>query len=267
MSRYIPILMYHNIVETIDETAPDWISSKLFIEQLNYILTRGYTPIRPHALLNRNSLPKKPILITFDDGYENIYHLAYPILKDLNIQFSLFLISSFLGDDQIKMVNNWDQGKRPTAYHLSKKMIHEMLSSNLLTIGAHSHTHRTFNSLTDNEISEEIEKSISTLQHEFTQNITSFSYPGGYTGNSSVTLPLLKKNNITLAFGGQTEKVENLKKINYFNINRINITNDINFTTSKVKFQFKILINPYLNPLSKYNKLNFLIKPLLKFIR
>jgi peptidoglycan/xylan/chitin deacetylase (PgdA/CDA1 family) len=263
MAKYIPILMYHNILESVSVEAPDWISILAFKNQMTYILKKGYTPITPDLLLSKKSLPKKPILITFDDGYENIYHLAFPILKELNINFTLFVISSFISNENDRKSNSWDNGKRPLAYHLSKSMIKEMQDSKLLSIGSHSHSHQIFKDISEQEIEQEIALSVHFLKQEFDQKIYSFSYPGGYVGDKHITYSILKKSGIQLAFGGQIDRIENLKKINYFNIYRINITNDINFTSTKVKYRFDGLLNPALNKYSKYNKLNFIINKLL----
>lgn len=263
MSKHIPILMYHNVVETIQPEAPDWIYVNSFKAQMEYVLKEGFTPITPDLLLTKNALPKKPILITFDDGYEGVYQLAFPILKALNIKFTVFIISSFISDETNKKTNSWNFGWRPETYHLSKKMITEMLESGLLTLGSHTHSHQMFKDITEQEIEQEISSSLQFLKQEFNQKITSISYPGGYLGNEKTTYETLKNLHIKLAFGGQIDKIENLDKINYFNIYRINITNDINFTSEKVKFRFEALLNPFLNTLSNYNSLNFLLKFLL----
>lgn len=263
MSKYIPILMYHNVVETIQPEAPDWINVNSFKEQMEYILKKGFTPIEPDLLLTKKSLPKKPILITFDDGYDGVYQLAFPILKELNIKFTAFIISSFISDETTKKTNSWNTGWRPKTYHLSKKMLVEMLESGLLTLSSHTHSHQMFKDISEQEIEQEISSSLQFLKKEYHQDITSFSYPGGYVGNEKMTTSILRQHGIKLAFGGQTDRIEHLKKMNFFNIHRINITNDINFTTTKIKYRFDAILHPILNTLSKYNKLNFIIKRLL----
>lgn len=263
MSKHIPILMYHNVVETIQPEAPDWIHVNTFKAQMEYILKEGFTPIIPELLLNKKLLPEKPILITFDDGYEGVYQFAFPVLKALNIKFTVFIISSFISDETDRKTNSWNFGWRPETYHLSKKMITEMLKSGLLTLGSHTHSHQMFKDISEQEIEQEISSSLQFLKQEYHQDVISFSYPGGYIGNEKTTYEILKKHHIQLAFGGQIDQIENLDKINYFNIFRINITNDINFTSEKVKYRFDALLSPYFNTLSKYNSLNFLLKFLL----
>lgn len=135
MIKFIPVLMYHNIVEQEISSAPDWVTIALFEQHLSYLKQKGYTFITPQLLLTPQLLPKKPVLITFDDGYENVYSLAFPILKKLQVNFTLFLIANFVSSEHSIKINRWDTSKRPDATHLSKKMIAEMLQSKLLTLG------------------------------------------------------------------------------------------------------------------------------------
>lgn len=267
MAKDIPILMYHNIVEETTLSAPDWISVELFEKQILYIIKKGFSPISPDMLLTQSLLPKKPILIIFDDGYENTYNFAFPILKKLNLPFTVFLISDYLSDETDRKANLWDTRNCPKAFHLSKKMIQEMLMSNLLSIGSHSKTHRIFNHLSDGEIEQEINLSIQFLEHTFKQKCIFFAYPGGYVGNKKSTYNSLKINNIKLAFGGQTDLIENLNTIDNFNIHRINITYHNNFTNNRAKLRFETFVHPFLNKISRYNKLNSVINLLLPFYR
>lgn len=267
MAKNIPILMYHNIVEQETLNAPDWITVALFEQQLSYLQQKGYTFITPQFLLTPKTLPKKPVLITFDDGYENVYTLAFPILKKLHINFTIFLIADFLSSENTIKTNTWDASKRPTAVHLSKRMITEMLQTNLVKLGSHSFSHKLAHLLSENELNDELSLSKQKLEAEFNQPISFFSYPGGYVGNKNITYRLLKQNNYKLAFGGQKNCLANMATLNYFNINRINIENDVNFTNPKAKQRFEVIIHPLLNKLSTFNKLNFLIHFLLPFYK
>ena len=70
-----------------------------------------------------------------------------------------------------------------------------------------------------------------------------------------------------MAFGAQTNEVENLEKMDLYNIHRINISNDNTFTNAKAKHRFEVLVNPLLNKLSKFNILNSLINNLIGIIK
>ena len=267
MSKNIPVLMYHNIVAQTTSDAPDWISADLFKEQMLYLKKKGFTSISPELLLTPSKLPKKPILITFDDGYEGVYQYALPILKELKIKATVFLIKSCLGDKLNKKTNSWGNGERPLTYHLSIDMVKEMLSTNLISVGCHSHLHKLFKNLPAEEIASEISVSKQLIHDKLHHETTLFSYPGGYVGKKEITYKILLKNKIELAFGAQTDEVENLERMDLFNIHRINISNDNTFTNSKAKHRFEALINPFLNKISKYNKLNFIANGLIKLVK
>lgn len=258
--------MYHNIVETVKPDAPDWVCIDLFRKQINYVLKKGFTPIVPQLLLTPDKMPDKPILITFDDGYEGVYKYAFPVLKEFKLSATIFLITSCLGDQQNKYKNEWSKDDRPLAYHLSIEMVKEMLASNLITVGCHSHSHKYFKTISLEEIEDEIATSQQFIKDNFNLVNTIFSYPGGYIGEKESTYKILKKNNIQLAFGAQTDKIENTRTVDYLNIHRINIMNDSNFINKKSKLRFEVLINPYLNRISRYNKLNFIVKCFLPIV-
>ena len=267
MSKKIPVLMYHNIVAQTTIDAPDWISADLFKEQMLYIQKKGFTSISPELLLTPHKLPKKPILITFDDGYEGVYQYALPVLKELKIKATVFLITSCLGDNSNKITNNWSEGERPLTYHLSVDMVKEMLVTNLISVGCHSHSHKLFKNLPAEDIESEISISKQLIHDKLHHETTLFSYPGGYVGEKKITYKILAENKIELAFGAQTDEVEDVEKMDFFNIHRINISNDNTFNNAKAKHRFEALVNPFLNKISKYNKLNFVANSLIELIK
>ena len=87
----VPILAYH-MVNDLDE--PYSISPGEFEEQMAYLAQQGYTSITLAQLLDgmegKTSLPPKPIVITFDDGYTDNAEIALPIIAPSHpICFSL----------------------------------------------------------------------------------------------------------------------------------------------------------------------------------
>ncbi|MBR1738650.1 MAG: polysaccharide deacetylase family protein, partial [Firmicutes bacterium] len=76
----LPIIMYHNITEKYDMTGKYAVMRTQFENDLKYIKENGYTTITAKELINyaenNGQLPEKPIMITFDDGYESFYAYA-----------------------------------------------------------------------------------------------------------------------------------------------------------------------------------------------
>jgi len=100
----IPILTYHRIIKQ-EKNYPfdsDLISAtpESFAQQMKYIKL-FYTPITMAEFINsidkNKHLPKNAIMITFDDGFEDNYTNAYPILKKLNIPATFFVTTDYIG--------------------------------------------------------------------------------------------------------------------------------------------------------------------------
>ncbi|MBO0603197.1 polysaccharide deacetylase family protein [Sporosarcina sp. E16_3] len=94
----IPVLMYHDLVRNKTDQNTSTLEIAKFKEQMDYLKANGWTTITPQQLeswvAKKGSLPKKSVLITFDDGYKSTIDLAYPILKNHGFQATSFLITS-----------------------------------------------------------------------------------------------------------------------------------------------------------------------------
>jgi peptidoglycan/xylan/chitin deacetylase (PgdA/CDA1 family) len=135
VNEVIPILMYHHVVEEGMETNKIMITTKRFEEDMEYLKKEGYTTIFFKELIDykegRGKLPEKPIVITFDDGYEDNYKNAYPILKRNNMKATIFVIGSRIG------ITNFNNDSRYS--YLSWEQSKEMYESGLVEIQPHSY--------------------------------------------------------------------------------------------------------------------------------
>ena len=106
----IPVLMYHDLVHSKTDQNPSILEVAKFKEQMDYLKVNGWTTITPQQLESwvgkKITLPKKSILITFDDGYKSTIDLAYPILKNHGFQATSFLITSRI--DRLGVVTEQD---------------------------------------------------------------------------------------------------------------------------------------------------------------
>jgi peptidoglycan/xylan/chitin deacetylase (PgdA/CDA1 family) len=101
----IPVLAYHRIVniENEDEYPFDEAlvsaSEQEFNWQMQYI-SENFTPIRLSEVcefvLSGKRLPKNPIIVTFDDGFDDNYYTAFPILKKHNVPATIFVVPEFI---------------------------------------------------------------------------------------------------------------------------------------------------------------------------
>ncbi len=134
-SHVIPVLMYHHVVEEGNEVNKITITTKRFKEDMEYLKTKGYTSISFKQLIDynegREDIPKKPVIITFDDGYKDNYINAYPILKKNNMKATIFIIGSRKG---ITNFNN-----NPRYSYFSWGQAKEMYESGFIEIQPHSY--------------------------------------------------------------------------------------------------------------------------------
>ena len=169
-SRGIPVLLYHH-VGNISEQSPDFeisVTPKVFDEQMKALKNAGFSAISPQQLLDfmqeKNvRLPSKPIVITFDDGYEDNYTNAFPILKNYGFRATVFMVGI-----------NFDRKDR-----LSQTEIHEMIKAGW-TIGSHSVTHPDLNELSREDMQKEIVNSQAKAKKMTGKHTDFFAYPGGF---------------------------------------------------------------------------------------
>lgn len=176
----IKVLMYHRIVKETDGDGTDLhsVSEEDFRYQLQLLDRFNYTPItfEDYNLYRKGklTLPKKPVILTFDDGYLDTYTTALPILREFNMHAVFFV----LGNRDLQYAD-WDQNieeeKRPL---MSDQQILEARAEGY-EIGAHTMTHIVLPELDQKEMIDEIEGSKESLESLLGEKILSFSYPYG----------------------------------------------------------------------------------------
>jgi len=175
----IRILIYHRIYRKT-ETGPftTWdISETVFRRHLELLDKWGYSAItfRDYRLYQKGalSLPKKPVIITFDDGNEEVLTVAYPIMKEHGMRGVVFL----LGDRTIRS-NTWDEPADSTHLLLSDQQVLELHNAGF-EIGAHSFNHRNLTSMSLASAWEEIYRSRMALEFLLNAPVKCFAYPYG----------------------------------------------------------------------------------------
>ena len=110
----IPIFLYHHIVKQESEIQFDYMQTteETFEKQIDGLKKLGYHFISYQDLIDykegRKAISKNSCVLTFDDGGEDIYTNAYPILQKENIPFTMFIITDLVGEDGRA---NWEQLK------------------------------------------------------------------------------------------------------------------------------------------------------------
>ena len=133
----VPVLLYHEIDPAADGSNGAVLSPQTFENQIRTLAENGYTAISLKELTayveKGEALPEKPVVITFDDGYQSNYEYAYPILKKYGMKATIFVIGSSVGKDEYK-----DTG-RPLLPHFGVSEAREMENSGLISIQSHTY--------------------------------------------------------------------------------------------------------------------------------
>ena len=160
----ILVLNYHMVNTMFISLA---VEPRDFDIQMKYLVDHGYHTITPdelyEALKGSGKLPERPVLITFDDGYEDNYTNAYPILRKYGLKATIFVVTGFLSKRDGYLT--WDQ-------------LREM-EQNGITIESHTVTHAPLPELSDERIREELAESKRHAEEELGHPIEYIAYPTG----------------------------------------------------------------------------------------
>lgn len=178
----VKVLMYHRIVDDESLCRDHWtcIHVQDFRRQLEFLDRWGFTAITIDDFRlfqkNRLNLPRKPVIISFDDGYLDTYQYAFPLLREFGMKAIVFV----LGDRSVTS-NDWDKevpGILETPL-MDRDQILDMHASGF-EIGAHTMTHPNLTMIPTDEALYEIEASKDSLEDLLDVPVRSFSYPYGY---------------------------------------------------------------------------------------
>jgi peptidoglycan/xylan/chitin deacetylase (PgdA/CDA1 family) len=97
--QIVPVLCYHNIGP--EHKGRLLMAASKFAEEMRYLKDRGYRVISMREFLEfsegKRQLPRKAVVLTFDDGYKSFREFAEPILKQLGFTATLFVYTDFVG--------------------------------------------------------------------------------------------------------------------------------------------------------------------------
>lgn len=131
----LPVIMYHHIFNK-DTKDQHLISPAQFEKDMDELVKQGFTTVSPQEVVdfveNVTPLPEKPILITFDDGYESVYKYAFPVLKEKNLKASALILGYYTD------LFSTDTPRHISYSNLSWKQLKEMQDSGVFSIGNHS---------------------------------------------------------------------------------------------------------------------------------
>ncbi|MBW4523132.1 MAG: glycosyltransferase [Scytolyngbya sp. HA4215-MV1] len=176
VTQQLAILKYHPIV--VDRSqANGWrMTPQTLAEQLRYLQEAGYYSVNlqtwHQAMTNRQALPGRAILITFDDESLAFYTEAFPLLEKYG-----FSATVFLAIDRIEQSNDCPN-ERKTSTYMNWQQIRQLQASGI-EFGSRSLSHRPLTGLSVTEVVQEAARSRTILARELGTSVRSFAYPDG----------------------------------------------------------------------------------------
>jgi len=178
-----PILMYHKIghPKPGQQYHNLSVNPKKFAGQVRWLKASGYRTVT-FADLNAPAfrLPAKLVMLTFDDGYENFYTDAFPILESMGFTACVYVVVSLVGK-----TNEWSRGRNDVEERLMTWTQIEALQRRGIEFGSHGMTHRELKGDAPPRLAEEIGQSKRALEDRLGQPVLSFAWPGGVGADSA----------------------------------------------------------------------------------
>lgn len=177
MMNSIQPLVYHRVVPDREHFNSTYVvRASDFRKQVEYLVSHRYRAVTLDELLTGadpvNAHTEKRVLITFDDGYEDNYTQAFPVLREFGLPALIFLVADFS-----RRTNWWDTPLGvPEARLLTPSQISRM-AGNGIEFGSHTLTHRSLPGTSEAELKAEIEGSRSEIERVTGLTPRAFSYP------------------------------------------------------------------------------------------
>ena len=202
-----PILEYHMIKDKVAEDEYDYaVPVEDFKAQLDYLKAEGYETITLQDYMKARkgtyTLPKKPIVLTFDDGYDDNYTNLLPLLEERGMRGTVYMVTNDIGRPGYL---TWDQ-------------LRDMQNRGI-ELGSHTANHQPLTELSGQMRQDELKLSKLLMEWNGLKTIYAFSYPNGAYDDE---LPkLLKENEYLTAVTGEAGL--NDMQTNPYLLHRINI--------------------------------------------
>lgn len=139
----LPIIMYHHISKKQSALGDYVITPEQFENDIKYFQELGYTSISVDDLIKfsegKFTMPEKPIMITFDDGYLSFYEYAFPILKKYNVKAVLSIVGRYTD-----LYSECDD-RNVNYAHVTWDNVKELVKSGLVEIENHTYDLHTLN--------------------------------------------------------------------------------------------------------------------------
>lgn len=174
------ILAYHAIADLRDDPvlAEYGVSPQLFAAQLDDLAAHGWEFVDLGAALawlaGEGSLPRRAVLVSFDDAYTDLLEVAAPLLTERGVPAVVFAVAGHLGGS-----NDWDHHKGAANLRLLAAEELSAVAANGIEVGSHTVNHRPLPEVPVEELGHEMADSAERIEAAGVPRPRAFSYPYG----------------------------------------------------------------------------------------
>ena len=179
MNRNIPILMYHQVSENPHPSFLKYtVTPKMFESQMKVLKMLGFKTITFDQLTayreGRGKLPRKPVIVTFDDGLTESIEHSVPVLENMGFTAVYYMPTNYMG-----IKSSWMVPEINAEFQIVDWPTVRELDSRGFEIGAHTMNHPWLNRITPEECYKELEGSRKRLEDFLGHEVRHIAYPFG----------------------------------------------------------------------------------------
>jgi hypothetical protein len=136
-----------------------------------------------HLQRSGREVPARSFVVTFDDCYDHVYDVAFPVLKRLGVPATLFLSTAYLDSQEPFPFDDWEVAGKSTVARsswlpITTEHCREMQRCDLIELGAHTHTHQDFRGRPE-DFRADMDRNIAELRERFGVERPTFAFPYG----------------------------------------------------------------------------------------
>ena len=165
----VPVLMYHAVSDDLWGYWDLFVSPQTIEEELLYLQENGFETIWFEDLSHIEDY-EKPVILTFDDGYDDNYTELFPLLQKYNAKATIFVIPKAIG----------------TPHKMTAEQIYELSQSGLVSIQSHTYSHGNLSTMDEQTLVFEMEESQKYLAALTGQVPYAVCYPEGTRSELSI---------------------------------------------------------------------------------